>query len=36
MKSHFAHLKLNVRAENLPFYRDLLSLPRLGDDLRRQ
>lgn len=25
MRSHFAHLKLNVRAENLPFYRDLVA-----------
>ncbi len=24
MKSHFAHSQLNVRAENLPFYRDLV------------
>lgn len=24
MKSHFAHAQFNVRAENLPFYRDLV------------
>jgi catechol 2,3-dioxygenase-like lactoylglutathione lyase family enzyme len=24
MRSHFAHIQFNVRAENLPFYRDLV------------